>query len=373
MSDQQDVTEEIDWQAWANLYDILRYPPAIYEEIVVQKRSCDQRFNVMGAWKTGCIGGSGEHLAYTDENATSYFFSKRWRADCPVGYRTWNDLSRKDAEIVSQVPQSLTSTIPDLVTRLCRRNGFGFIWAVFVLHSVRPETFPLYDQHVYRAFRWLETNGSETPDQAMTSWSHYQSYAKWFSRIVEESSLPYWTLDRAIWTFGKSVKKPKKASLPKGIASASSFTNLTDEWVHEITFGGKRKSFWWMVDEGGTVRIKRVFRGSKVPNVKVICRDEMDCLHAFMEDGAWRRLSNSVTKLRDGSEQPGIGRFLVNRLGWPVTDAQLAGHLGVVLTQCGVWDYNAKKAGIEHRRLLRGWRKPLIAYYRVKLAETVGL
>ena len=374
MQQKDDTTKKIDWQAWANLYDIVRYPPAIYEELVVKKRPCDQRFNVMGAWKTGCITRTGEHLAYTVESGTTHYFSKRWRPDCPVGYRTWNDLSRQDAEIVSQVPRRLASEPPYLVTRLCRRKGFGFIWAVFVLHCIRPESFPLYDQHVYRAYRWLETGSNECPNQAPSSWEDYRLYAGWFSRIVDELSLPYWTLDRAIWTFGKSIKKSQKEALPEaGAASSLVLDNISDEWVHEITFGGKKKSFWWMVDEKGTVRIKRVFRGSKEPRETAVRKDEMDHLNDSMRDGAWWRLSNNVTKLRDRSEQPGIGRFFVNKLSWPVTDAQVAGQLGVILTKCGVWDYNGKKAGIQHRSLLKGWRKPLIDYYQVKLAETTGL
>jgi hypothetical protein len=311
---------KIDWQNWADLYDTVRYPPAIYDELVVEKDRNDQRFNVIGAWKTGCISATGGRHAYTDKNGTDYFFTNRWQAHCPVGYRVWNDLARRDPEVVVQVPSRLTLETPDLVTQLCRRKGFGFIWAVFVLHCVRPKKFPLYDQHVFRAFRWRESDGSENPKKAPDSWSQYRSYAKWFNGIVQESTLPDWIVDRAIWTYGKSVKQlDARLGEKTKTEDLQSFDDINGEWVHETTFGGQKKCFWWTIDREGTIQIQRRFRNSRKPRIKIISpgRDETDSsLHAR------RYMEASVEQCRE------IGRRIRANWHWQVSRerTRLDGH-----------------------------------------------
>lgn len=359
---------QIELRSWAELYDTLRYPVSIYEELVVEQQPFEHRFAVMGAWKTGSISTSSEVTAYTDKSGRDFFYSNRWKKETPVGFHIWNDLAKRDAEIVQRVPSELGNKNPDLVKLLCKRKGFGLIWSVFVLHCVRPEVFPLYDQHVYRAYRWLATDGIECPNSAPASWPEYKAYADWFKGVVVEHPMSYWIVDRGLWTFGKSLKRPAKgASLPR--VALPILDELNDEWAHETTFGGKAKAFWWKIDGTGSISIKRRFKSSVTGQLKEISADEIALLQEFMSDQQWHRLSNNVAKLRDLTEQPGIGRFLVDNLGWSFTDAQLAGHLGVILTNCGVWDYNEKKSRIQHRRMQKSWKKPLSDYYRQCIAE----
>lgn len=361
-------TMQIDLQSWADRYDVLRYPVSIYEELVVEQQPLENRFAVMGAWKTGSISTSRNQPAYTDKSGGEFFYANRWKQKAPVGFHVWNDLATREAEIVQRVPFELTDKTPELVKSLCKRKGFGFIWSVFVLHCVRPEVFPLYDQHVYRAFRWLVTDGDESPNSAPTSWAEYKVYADWFKSVVDEYPMSYWIVDRGLWTFGKSLKRQaNQATSPK--ETSPLFEELNDEWAHETTFGGKMKEFWWKIDPTGLVSIRRRFKSDTTDRIKRIRPDEIARLQQFMGDRQWHRLSNNVAKLRDGTEQTGIGRFLVDDLDWGITHAQLAGHLGVLLTKSGVWDYNGKKSRVQHRRVRKAWKKPLTDYYRGCIAE----
>ena len=123
-------------------------------------------------------------------------------------------------------------------------------------------------------------------------------------------------------------------------------------WLHDQTYGGKAKDFWWRVDDEGNTTIRRVFatRGPREDvRVHTITRNELERLLAEMADGESWPLANNVEKLTNGTEQHGLGQFLCEQLGWTPTDAQLAGHLGVILTGAGVWNYNGRRRGIMFR------------------------
>jgi hypothetical protein len=177
-------------------------------------------------------------------------------------------------------------------------------------------------------------------------------------------------VDRALWACGKHIKQLVKArgrggqhlgdyasentvlKLPK-----TPVQDLQHEWVHSITFGGKAKSFWWKIDDGYNIHITRAFNGAnKIVNTKLISPAETERLNNYMAQNGWVPLANNVEKLRSGEEKHGIGRFLYEQLGWSTTDSQLAGHLGVIFSLSGVWEYNGKKKGIEFRQLSKEWR-----------------
>jgi len=123
-------------------------------------------------------------------------------------------------------------------------------------------------------------------------------------------------------------------------------------WVHDCTFGGKAKDFWWRVEENGDITIRRVFatRGQRDDvRVRTVTREELGRLLDAMSDGEWWPLANSVEKLTNGTEQHGLGKFLYEQLGWTCTEAQLAGHLGVILTSAGVWEWNDRKRDMKFR------------------------
>ena len=123
-------------------------------------------------------------------------------------------------------------------------------------------------------------------------------------------------------------------------------------WLQDQTLGGKAKDFWWRVEANGDITIRRVFetRGlAEDVRVRTTTHAELGRLLAAMADGEWWPLANNVEKLTNGTEQDGLGKFLYEQLDWTATDAQLAGHLGVILTGAGVWEWNQRKRGMMFR------------------------
>lgn len=144
---------------------------------------------------------------------------------------------------------------------------------------------------------------------------------------------------------------------------------MTDNsWVDETTFGGKSKPFKWKIDEENNIHIKRIFdlENEKKELTKIITAYELDQLDDYMKDGSWKYIANNVEKLAHGTEKVGIGVFLYDHLNWSGTEAQLSGHLGVILYKAGVWDYNGKMRGIQHKRISDNWRELVRKYYEDK-------
>ncbi|MDD4239569.1 MAG: hypothetical protein PHT62_13610, partial [Desulfotomaculaceae bacterium] len=256
------------------------------------------------------------------------------------------------------------------------RKGFGTIWALFVMHCFYPQTYPLFDQHVYRAYRSIVTLQKECPVSTCTAWADYTGYRNFFLAQVEAVVLPYWEVDRALWAFGKHIKQfawavSGAARQVRGGAHDNTAMidemsgGLNDEWVHSTTFGGKAKSFWWKIDSEGNLSILRFFKSSNGVSEKFkrISREEIEKLNLYMAENEWVSLANNVEKLGNGVEKEGIGRFLYENFKWNIADCQLASHLGVIFSLSGMWEYNGKERGILFRRLNRDWRELVKDYY----------
>ena len=363
---------------WLYAYDSRKYATTIYEELIIRQRRSTHRMSILGAWKTGCLRRDPEDSAYTDGAGVCYSFTDRWSPKCPVGYDVWTELDAAQSRISAHVPSRYPPSEPQIVRDLRSRPGFGFIWAVFVLHTFRPEVFPLYDQHVHRAYRYLSTRAPETPDAAPRDWTSYGEYRTFFREQVRVAQLSFWLCDRALWAYGRHLRKLMRAEkrghprvgrvdqLAQGRAEAPSSLAAGREWVQDRTLGGKAKPFWWRIDARGQVTIRRLFRTRSGDRFieKTVTRKELDRLDRYVSESGWVPLANNVETLRKGEERDGIGRFLHDQLGWSETASQLASHLAAIYTAAGAWKYNGKKRGMRFRRVGRNWDNAIREYLR---------
>lgn len=80
----------------------------------------------------------------------------------------------------------------------------GLIWRVFWLHLQRPDHYPIFDQHAYRAVAWLTRN-----EPSETTSSDFQK-----ARLYQEAFVPFLRslprmdrdVDRALFQLGKFLK-----------------------------------------------------------------------------------------------------------------------------------------------------------------------
>ena len=194
-----------DIQQWAGDYSSHIYPPRVYEELVVEKRLHRAKLEIMGAWKTGCLRESDNAPVYEDTEGSEYSPTRRWKPECPVGYHAWRSISKREREIQRRIPSMFPIKQPDVFTDLLKLNQINFVLASFVLHVVNPEVYPLYDQHVYRMFRFSVTDGQEAPKNASRSWRRYFDYQEWFHSLCLNVELPFYIVDRGLMSRGKQI------------------------------------------------------------------------------------------------------------------------------------------------------------------------
>jgi len=86
------------------------------------------------------------------------------------------------------------------------------IWTIFLLHIIKPDEFPIFDQHVCRAFNYIKHKKiKEIPKSPRELEEvYYTEYLPFFKKILKDNNLEdKRTLDKALWAFGKSLKMKK--------------------------------------------------------------------------------------------------------------------------------------------------------------------
>lgn len=342
-------------------YDTEKYPVHLYDELVVKGAEHPQKFILMGAWKTGTIKENTTGIAYIHESNKKYAFTKRWADHTPVGKNTWQYISDNIKTIKQQVPKIFPKEEPAIVKELVDRKGFGYIWALFTLHCIYPTEYPLYDQHVYRAYKYLLSDGKDNPDTATNTWAAYTSYRNYFLGLLKEHKMEYQIMDRAVWTFGKSVKIHKRAKHEKLPALFREESVFEDDWVHGFTLSDKAKSFWWQIDKEHNIHIRRNNIATKPETIN---QKDLERIVEYMRSKDWVNLANSVSKLGDGTEEEGLGKFIFEHINKNTTYAQLSSHLAAIFSNAGIWEYNGAKRGIQIKHIEDvEWENALVSCY----------
>lgn len=86
---------------------------------------------------------------------------------------------------------------------------FGPIWAITLLHAMRPTSYPIYDQHVHRAHCFLT---HRKLDKAPV-YARYKTYVLFFENFIADTPKNKYYLkkvDNALWAFGKFLSSYKR-------------------------------------------------------------------------------------------------------------------------------------------------------------------
>lgn len=369
---------------WEEMYDETKYPYEVYKELVIEGKFHPRKIEILGAWKTGCLKKSLNSGVYRDKHDKNYVFSGRWKESSPVGYKGWCYISKHQDTLKKQVPVTFTKVQPPILNDLISIQGFGFIWSIFILHCWYPKVFPLYDQHVYRAFRYIDSEYHEIPDKAQLSWDGYKAYHDFFIKSVGDFNEEFWRLDKALWAFGKhlasckTIRKKnnvyyneKKTSFKNGKSSREPFENISSSHTKigksgRVSFTLVRsKPFTWCFSETNNLIITRFFKNRQENRTK-ITEDELEKIDNFVTSKKdWVDLANNVEKLAKGIEKDGIGKFLYEELDKNPTEAQLSSHIAALFVKAKIWEWRKHKGSMQFRKIdVNDWPSLLKKYYK---------
>ena len=82
----------------------------------------------------------------------------------------------------------------------------GAIWRIFWLHCWQPTRFPIYDQHVHRAMRFIQTGEPEeipSGDNRKIR-AYLEEYLPFHASFA---GLPQRAVDKALWAFGMFINE----------------------------------------------------------------------------------------------------------------------------------------------------------------------
>lgn len=355
-----------DIEKWSQSFDILKYPIRLYDELVWNNKNNPEKLALLGGWKTGCIrinNNTDYSAVYIDENGNRYEYTKRWSPKTPVGYDVWKKISKDEANFVKKIPVDLGDKKPKVLSDLEKEKGFGFVWGIFVLHCIYPKTYPLYDQHVYRAYEAIQSDEEILSKLAPASWDRYLEYTRFFKNLVENSGIDERVTDRALWTYGKHLKVPRRRQkVQNNIVKSNAFVFKnynSDDYCLSFTLGGKEKSFWWKFDKK-LLTITRRFKTKLVS--ATFSESEVDAIQRYIGNQEIP-LANNVKKLNSNTEKEGLGKFIYCILGKNTTEAQLASHIAAIFVASGIWKWNGKKRNMTFIKEDDDWRNSLSLYY----------
>jgi hypothetical protein len=163
---------------WADRYpeDIER----IYQENVGRELT-EERIEDWFAWKSGKRNRNGKPVLSSKKlkSIRAHFVTRR-------------------TEMEQIAPDEPASSL------LNRFSNGGAIHRIFWLHCWQPARFPIYDQHVHRAMRFIEDGRREEipAKNANKIRAYIEQYMPFHARF---EGLPQRAVDKALWAFGKFI------------------------------------------------------------------------------------------------------------------------------------------------------------------------
>jgi hypothetical protein len=191
-------------------FDDFKYPYEPYKRLVWDKVKLTNKYSILGAWKTGCMKTEkGKGYKSVDFEDRTYYYTRRWKDGTPAQKRAWEKLNGSNFQRKLLEVSGLDKCgKPTIFKDIKAIDGIGFVYALFVLHCENPRLFPLYDQHVWRAYLYFINEDYKSAKTASQSWGSFEKYSTWFkSQLKSLGDVDPTELDRALWTFGKELKK----------------------------------------------------------------------------------------------------------------------------------------------------------------------
>lgn len=159
-----------------------KYPhQALYDNNIGSGLDSQAAFNELFEWKNG------RNLSKRKMGVVNGFWNKRHHL----------------AQLKEAEPIDL-----DLFENYFKPKDSSCIWKIFLLHIAQPERMPIFDQHVFRAFHFIENNEvKEIPEKHAEKFKIYRNqYLPWFNKIINQHKFKCKEIDNALFAFGKMIK-----------------------------------------------------------------------------------------------------------------------------------------------------------------------
>jgi hypothetical protein len=167
---------------WRRFYDEGKYPDEDYQRNLNARGRLEKK-NVLALfeWKNGAP------LSKKKRQIAERAIEKLTEIN---KFRTLESLGENDVREFWQIAGQITK---------------GLIWRIFCLHIARPNDFPIFDQHVLRAYRFLQHGKVMAKKEEGASVADYDEYRSFFFQLVKQSGKQRGEVDQALMAFGQHL------------------------------------------------------------------------------------------------------------------------------------------------------------------------
>ncbi|WP_248723097.1 hypothetical protein [Seonamhaeicola sp. ML3] len=139
---------------------------------------------------------------YTPTDIQSLF---EWKNGMKLSTLKQKSLDTKIISKLTLINELKNSPNIDLNTFQLEFENLTAVWKIFLLHTLKPNKYPIYDQHIHRAFLFI--NKEDWPNISNSSISNKAKEQFYFERylpfIVSQNINDLKKLDEAFFAFGQ--------------------------------------------------------------------------------------------------------------------------------------------------------------------------
>lgn len=148
---------------------------------------------------------------YINDLSKDDFLDKLWRWKMGVYFKSRNNqkalgLMRENIENIRNFRKSnpAFSKLYEFSEKIFKS---GIIYRIFLIHICRPDDYPIFDQHVFRAFIFITTRKLIDTSQRTED---YLDYRKFVLKINKQYGITLRDTDKALMAFGQFLSNPQK-------------------------------------------------------------------------------------------------------------------------------------------------------------------
>ena len=138
---------------------------------------------------------------FTDKDLLELF---EWKNGMPLSGAKLNSLNKKVIAKIDIINQSKKLQKVDVSAFLAEFEELSFVWKVFLLHIIKPQKYPIYDQNIHRCFNYIHAREHQKINSTIPEKSKEQFYFEDYLPFIETlNGIPLRKIDRAFFTFGQ--------------------------------------------------------------------------------------------------------------------------------------------------------------------------
>ena len=130
----------------------------------------------------------------------------KWKNGMKLSQAKEKSLNTKIISKLETVNNLRAASNFDLEYFLKEFKQVSVVWKVFLLHILKPNRFPIYDQHVHRAYRFINNQSSNDIRASMKESLKLEFYFEEYYPFVRQSQMTdLKKMDEAFFAFGQFI------------------------------------------------------------------------------------------------------------------------------------------------------------------------